>query len=47
MRRCLVVLAIALSVAYVSTRARQDDAQICAANLKTLVGAWEMYCLDK
>jgi hypothetical protein len=44
----LAVIAIAAALAAWSARApRPDASQLCARNVKTLAGAWEMYALDK
>ena len=47
MRRAALVLVAAVLVLCAGWRTRRDEAQVCAANLKTLAGAMEMYNLDK
>lgn len=43
----LVTAIVALTAAWYARVPRAEAWKVCAANVKTLSGAWEMYALDK
>lgn len=49
MKRLLILslAAAAFAAAWYARAPREDAARLCARNVKTLAGSWEMYALDK